>query len=584
MDKDACLKEIEKFDHIVVYGAGKIGKKVLDILDEHGLSSKISCFTISKLDVDEMNFNGFQVKSVYDIESDYKQSLFLLAVSEKFMPEVEKIAQQLKIEHYVDGRALYLQSHVCISVKELFMQQNKHGGFNRYDIVVRYLAVENYYKKNECGFELYKKMQAKRVDDSYVPEAIEKFNKLIDSWENEGYKKESEIDCDKDLRLVDGSHRMALCLYFNVEKISCKVRSCVEDIDYGIDWFIENDFSVDEISIIQKKYNELMKKCFMPISCILWPPVYEYFDEITEKLKLMYEVKRISDYSFEKETFERAVKGIYHIDDIEDWKIDKKIQYMSQYKEKTIRILELMLPVPQFRLKEMNNKTLSAEGEIIKKIFRNCYKGKVEEYFHDIIMHTGDNYEQSEYITNLFQKVFSLRGYFEQLKQYKWVLIKSDVEYMPEDFPDSYPFSKDVDIVCLKEDYDSLVKDTIQYCQEVCPKRCKVNVIKEKGRTRVRIEQMGFLIFLFDVFKGNRELKDDFLKDTIGNRVENNGFYIPTMENELIFRALEYINYPNKVKHFEYIKQNRSKWNIEKAKTSIVGCEKQIEQLNVALY
>jgi hypothetical protein len=55
--------------------------------------------------------------------------------------------------------------HIKCDVRELFFQQQRGNKFNRYDIVVRYLAIENYYKINDFGFNLYNKMQINRVGE-----------------------------------------------------------------------------------------------------------------------------------------------------------------------------------------------------------------------------------------------------------------------------------------------------------------------------------------------------------------------------------------------------------------------------------
>jgi hypothetical protein len=281
---------------------------------------------------------------------------------------------------------------IQVNVYELFFQENKPE-FNRYDEIVRYLAIENYYNKNNFGFELYRKMQNARIGQGSDNEYVENFKVLIKSFDKKGYNDNSKIELDKYLSLVDGSHRMALAFYHKINIISCYIRPVYIPIEYTIEWFIENDFSIDEINIIKNKYREIYDSVISPFICILWPPVQKYFDEITNKIALLEKIIDYRDYHYDDSEFERIIKRVYASDDIEAWKVELKL--------KKIRVISLHIETPQFRLKS-NNNTLSIRGEQIKRIIRNAYKSKVENYYFDIIIHIGDNYYQNNYIRKLF--------------------------------------------------------------------------------------------------------------------------------------------------------------------------------------
>lgn len=303
------------------------------------------------------------------------------------------------------------------SVKEIIMQQNRKEGYNRLDIVVRLLAIENEYGLNNCGWELYRKMQERRVGKEVmsISDRIIKFKSLIRSWEINGYDDRSLIFLDNNLMLKDGSHRLALAIYHGLDKINCKVLSTNENIAYGVNWFIENNFTEQEIKLILNRADRVIGANRITISCILWPPVKEYFDEIVNKLALAHNVLETRDVSFSNETFERFVQAVYQIDDIEQWKIEKKMKYMAGASEKVVRLVILEFDTPKFRYKDLNYNSILVQGEQIKKMIRNCYKEKIDNYFYDIICHTGDNQEQSEYIMKLFTPCFSPYEYFEKI-------------------------------------------------------------------------------------------------------------------------------------------------------------------------
>lgn len=454
--------------------------------------------------------------------------------------------------------------HMTYNVEEIFMQQNLLSGYNRLDTVVRYLAIEEYYGKNDCGFYLYKKMQGKRINEEYVEGSVERFRILIDSWDKNGYTNSSEISLDSNLLLIDGSHRLALALYHGITNISCKVYASKTTTEYGIAWFIQNDFTLEEMKIIQDKCEELLSKHIRPISVILWPPVQNYFEEITEKLRILYKIENVQDFQYPNEIFNRIVKGIYHIDDIADWKINKKLEYMKYFEKKKVRVMQVYLECPKFRRKASNQCTLSSEGEKLKRIIRECYADKIENYFFDIVVHTGDNYKQSNYITQLFEVELPLADYFKVIQDYKWMIIKYENEYTPQNFPSEFPFSKDADVICSEKDFEELEETTYLFLKNSVKSIYEIKRIKEEKRSKIRIELEGFLIYQIDISSQVTGLKSEFIEESLERRKRKGCYYISDEKDEVYYRMNEYYQYPNKKWHLEYVEEHKSFFDEEK--------------------
>ena len=131
-----------------------------------------------------------------------------------------------------------LQATKIPTIELYFQQYNTDKTFNRYDIIVRLLAIENYYNENNFGWALYKKMQNFRIKDGYSELSVENFIKLIQSWEKYGYDIESKITVNKNIELLDGSHRLALALYYKTKELAVKVENTDNKPLYGIDWFV----------------------------------------------------------------------------------------------------------------------------------------------------------------------------------------------------------------------------------------------------------------------------------------------------------------------------------------------------------
>ena len=117
-------------------------------------------------------------------------------------------------------------------------------------------------------------------------------------------------------------------------------------------------------------------------------------------LHLLFEHQGILDYK-DIPQFTAYIKALYKIDDIKDWKVDLKIQGMSTY-PKDIRVIKIEIPEPEFRQKA-NNQLISKAVERLKQEIRLKYKSKVDNYFHDIIVHIGDNYSHTKQSENLLK-------------------------------------------------------------------------------------------------------------------------------------------------------------------------------------
>ncbi len=142
----------------------------------------------------------------------------------------------------------------------------KDNFFNAH-ILVRLLAIDCYYGKNDFGFDWYNEMQQKRVKDNpLVPKHManheKEFRKLIKSFESKGYIDDYPIVVNKDLLFIDGAHRLALALYFGIKEIPITVDEkyyFIDSRDYSFEWFKKHDM-VYVIPEALEKYREICEK------------------------------------------------------------------------------------------------------------------------------------------------------------------------------------------------------------------------------------------------------------------------------------------------------------------------------------
>ena len=465
-----------------------------------------------------------------------------------------------KIYHRIFPPEIIPVIHHTYDVRELFFQENCITGFNRYDMIVRLLAIENYYGKNNFGFTLYKKQQETRKREDWR-NAETRFRELIESYDKNGYDNNSEITLNKDLYLWDGSHRIALAMYHRNYQISCQVIPDTVRSSYGINWYVENSFTLNEIQQIQERYYRLKAEIQVPYICTLWAPVADYFDEITEKLNLLCPVISYQDYSYDEFAYAQIVRSVYAVDDIERWKIEKKLEYMRQNRSDgywKVRAVKLRLDHPEYRRKESNNNLLSHRCEEIKRIIRNCYKDKLPHYFYDIICHIGDNFYQNEFIAKIFDMPTTIVGeVFKQLSKTDYSVVKFNTPSIPADFPNSYPIGKDVDIVCTKENFE----EVLSIIEGVLKKMLSDDYLIRRAyasdnRTQIRIELENRLMYAFDVYYQIDDIDISFFEELIRQRQVHNGIYIATKSYELVLRIYEIMNYPQKAHHLYYVCQN----------------------------
>lgn len=332
--------------------------------------------------------------------SSFKPSLFKRIIR-KIIRETKGILKtyikQIKKHHWMNrvNNEFTIMQHT----EKFLASQFKSGKFNRYDTIVRYLAVGEHLGGNDFGFKLYRKMQESR---GCLKGSEERFRRLIDSIVENGFDECSVLPVGKNQELVDGSHRLALALYFDEKLIPLKLNRYSYDIAYGIDWFKKNDFTNDEIKVIEDTKEKIFYEKGIYFQVILWPPINKYFDEIKDSLSNKYKI--INNYTLDlNENLRSFVFDVYSSDDIDDWKIEKKLSGFENYGN-VITVIELEIANPRFRRKGANNHYISQEVEDIKKEYRARYQNKIDNYFYDIIMHIGDNYHHTREIAKVLEK------------------------------------------------------------------------------------------------------------------------------------------------------------------------------------
>jgi hypothetical protein len=287
------------------------------------------------------------------------------------------------------------------AIKLLAKQYTQFGEFNRFDTIVRYMAIEEYFNKNKIGFALYNKMQNKR---GAQPGYEERFRTLIKSVNHNGFFDKYSIPIDSHGNLIDGAHRLALAIYFDENLVQVKIDRSKFFTPYGMDWFRNNGFDNKECKLIMERKNNLFLKKGLYFPVTLWPPVQEHYDEIMSEISKSHQIITIRDLKFTKNKFIPFCRELYSIDDIAKWKIERKIAFMQQDNNNNIRIFWIEIGDPKYRKKDSNGNDISQVMEDLKIKYREKYKVKVKNYVYDIILHAGDNYDHNIKMNLIYEK------------------------------------------------------------------------------------------------------------------------------------------------------------------------------------
>ncbi|MDR0485029.1 MAG: hypothetical protein LBH40_07110 [Alphaproteobacteria bacterium] len=487
---------------------------------------------------------------------------FLRKILKKYFT---KNKQQIdSIPPIINKEPLYF---INMSVLELLSHETQDNVFNRFDIIVRYLAIENYYGKNNYGFELYNKMQINRANylNSDLPHTDERFKNLIKSVETVGFLTDKHpITINGLLKLKDGSHRVALALYHKIERLNFIKIDNNNDINYKLSWFKDNNFTEAELEIIKNKYNTLKNELSWHFVVVLWSPVNKYFSEITTDLAKEYNVLEFYDKHFSNDyDFQTMIKALYKIDDIADWKVAKKLEFMTNY-PKTFRVIKLDFP-PEFRRKKINSQSISITVEKIKNHYRNLYKDKIPNYFFDIIMHIGDNYEHSDFMNMVLSYNCDITPFLNSIKDKQYCLTKVDTHYNNHNFPKETPLNKDIDILCSDNDFNFIKEKATEFIENFMKSpNFKLRCVKKDNGIKLRIEYKQYLLYQIDLSTNISGTSKDFVNEVLNSRELNpKGFYQTSIDMEIIIRFLEYTKNPKKEYHLEYIKKNKHKTQSE---------------------
>lgn len=217
-------KQIQE-NKIAIYGIGYVAKRFYEALEKKNLLKQFSFFITSS---GGGTLNGYDVLSIADQRVN-NSLLILIAVHESLKDEIIANLHVHNCYNYIwVYPMLYdlilgepIKQNINIPVKEIWLANREN-----YFIAARYLAIDNYYGKNDCGYEIYKMSMSLYNNPQTSEKRLLQFIQLIESWEKSGCKKGGSALLFDDYSCIDGAHRISLASYFGQKFITCSIYAC----------------------------------------------------------------------------------------------------------------------------------------------------------------------------------------------------------------------------------------------------------------------------------------------------------------------------------------------------------------------
>ena len=320
---------------------------------------------------------------------------------------MDKYIRNKTIERYIDSFILH---------------EMKENGFNRYDIIVRLLAVEEYYKKNNYGFLMYEQMQEIRFKQKpYIREALEKrgklrFCELIDSIEKNGYNdNDNPILLNDCAHLINGAHRLALGFFYKIDFLTCRYSNLDQGyhdhIQYGLTWFEEN-FEQSQCLIIERRMKQLLDERGMLAYSIVWPVAYPYIDSIEKEISQYFEIISYLNLNFiDRETLISFIELVYSRDHYRAERASEKIVNLGPNMPMNIRIFQMKFSIVDTPIEEK-----ICQGRDVRFIpieylqnakgkIRELIKKDIKDYVFDNAFHCGQTISENIFLQELYENI-----------------------------------------------------------------------------------------------------------------------------------------------------------------------------------
>ncbi|WP_232710876.1 tetratricopeptide repeat protein [Halomonas sp. 141] len=386
-----CYKEIACYDHAILYfyDAINLGEQ------KDSLYKDLAFLLYKRCDyercIEIANISYAQDSTNYEIliiMGDCKRRLgkseavhFYQAAIQKGCAKVPSSVFTYLVDNDLAGEAL---------VSDLI-------GPNRFDIYFKILYIESFFKKHvnssidlEALYLRHIYLRTKGVEPfSNVKTNLQKyileFKSLIRSFQANGFDFCFPIPLAKNDELLNGAHRLAVSLYFDIKNISFVYLSRDVGINWDFNWFVDKGFNRDELNELLLCWVRYNRKARI---VVLWPAVEKVWSEIINDISEDVNIVTSIEHSFSDVGFSEIVKDIYSLDSVAEFmpSIIKKISFLSSFNNK-IKVLFV---------EDTSDKLLAVKDKL-----RDKYEHLVPKDVFSTI-HASDSFEETSHLASIF--------------------------------------------------------------------------------------------------------------------------------------------------------------------------------------
>lgn len=212
---------------IIIYGTGHIGKKFMLALKKLGLRNNVLCFARTDSVKEGEELDAFPVYKISQITMD-DDCLMCLAVHSAIRDEMIAELKKNQIEQYIWIYPYLYEWMLGVPIKKdvrISVDCLKEASKLDYRMAIRFLAIEQFLGKNNCGFDIYVRAFLLQCDEKTAKKRLEKFCELIESWIERGYDPEYKVQLSQNMEIIDGNHRVSLAMYFGEKEVVCDIFS-----------------------------------------------------------------------------------------------------------------------------------------------------------------------------------------------------------------------------------------------------------------------------------------------------------------------------------------------------------------------
>jgi hypothetical protein len=322
-----------------------------------------------------------------------------------------------------DSKALSGLAQKTMDTGVLLQLQRVGGEFSRYDVLLRAIVARISFDRARDGIMFgedtgsywteYQKMQAIRYP---ARASALRYRNLLEKIAIAGFQADRHpLVLSRSGVLLDGAHRLACAVALGVDRVPFVTKQSEAPKNFGRSWFVANDFSPELLEELDEMERTTLSSTGAYFRGIIWPPAQEFAAQILEDINAEYSIVS-SEIAVECSDLASFTYRIYSSDDIERWKIDKKLSHFVEHRSRCT-FFEIDITDPHYIHKVRSGSYMAQEVIELKRKIRLKYSALVEGYVEDIVIHIADNPAMSRDISRAFfsdQKNFGQRPHTSQ--------------------------------------------------------------------------------------------------------------------------------------------------------------------------